>query len=153
MRSTCSAPLTARREASVGNWPVEPALDAPYEDPLRATELADAVTAACELLLERLSSLERAVFVLREVFAFGFPEIAATVGRSESACRQLAVRARRHMSSGGKRFSATRREREKLARRLMDAVRNGNVEPLRRGLASDIALTVDRKLVDAGARG
>ena len=64
------------------------------------------------LALERLSPRERAVFVLREVFAFDFPEIASAVGRSEAACRQLAVRARRHMEEGRPRFAADRRERE-----------------------------------------
>ena len=86
-----------RREAYVGQWLPEPLLDDPYEDPERAAELADSVSMAALLLLERLSPLERAVFVLREVFGFGFPEVAAAVGRSEAACRQLAARARRHM--------------------------------------------------------
>ena len=86
-----------RREQYVGQWFPEPLLTDPYEDPARSAELADSVSMAALLLLERLSPLERAVFVLREVFGFGFPEIAAAVGRSEAACRQLAVRARRHM--------------------------------------------------------
>jgi len=74
------------------------------------------VSMASLLLLERLSPLERAVFVLRDVFAFDFREIARAVGRSEDACRQLAVRARRHMEAGRPRFEADRREREELAR-------------------------------------
>src|SRR4030095_15987841 len=86
---------------------------------------------AALLLLERLSPLERAVFVLREVFGFGFPEIAAAVGRSEPACRQLAVRARRHMEAGRPRFEADRREREELAARFFDALRDGDVDALR----------------------
>jgi hypothetical protein len=77
----------------------EPLLTDPDEDPERSAELADSVSMAALLLLERLSPLERAVFVLREVFGFGFPEIASAVGRSEAACRQLAVRARRHMDA------------------------------------------------------
>ena len=67
---------------------------------------------AALLLLERLTPLERAVFVLRDVFGFSFPEIASAVGRSEAACRQLAVRARRHMDAGRPRFEAGRKERE-----------------------------------------
>jgi RNA polymerase sigma-70 factor (ECF subfamily) len=78
----------------------EPLLTDPYEDPERSAELADSLSMAALVLLERLSPLERAVFVLREVFGFGFPEIASAVGRSEAACRQLAVRARRHMDAG-----------------------------------------------------
>jgi RNA polymerase sigma factor (sigma-70 family) len=89
-----------RREEYVGPWFPEPLLADPYEDPARSAELADSVSTAALLLLERLSPLERAVFVLREVFGFSFPEIATAVGRSEAACRQLAVRARRHMDGG-----------------------------------------------------
>ena len=89
-----------RREEYVGPWFPEPLLTDPYEDPERSAELADSVSMAALLLLERLTPLERAVFVLREVFGFGFPEVASAVGRSEAACRQLAVRARRHMDAG-----------------------------------------------------
>jgi RNA polymerase sigma-70 factor, ECF subfamily len=105
-----------RRETYVGQWFPEPLLTDPYEDPARSAELADSLSTAALLLLERLSPLERAVLVLREVFGFGFPEVAVAVGRSEAACRQLAVRARRHMDVGRPRFEADRREREELAR-------------------------------------
>src|SRR5690606_22446722 len=80
-----------RREEYSGRWFPEPLLEDPYEDPERSAELADSVSMAALLLLERLSPLERAVFVLREVFGFGFREVASAVGRSEAACRQLAV--------------------------------------------------------------
>jgi RNA polymerase sigma-70 factor (ECF subfamily) len=95
------------------------------------------------LLLERLSPLERAVFVLREVFGFGFGEIASAVGRSEDACRQLAVRARRHMGEGRPRFEADRREREELAGRFFDALRDGDVDGLKELLASDVEMVGD----------
>jgi RNA polymerase sigma-70 factor (ECF subfamily) len=98
---------------------------------------------AALLLLERLSPLERAVFVLREVFGFGFPEIAAAVGRSEAACRKLAVRARRHMKAGRPRFEADRREREELAERFFDAFREGDVDGLRELLAADVLFVGD----------
>jgi RNA polymerase sigma-70 factor (ECF subfamily) len=78
-----------RREEYVGPWFPEPLLTDPYQDPERSAELADSVSMAALLLLERLSPLERAVFVLREVFGFGFGEVASAVGRSEAACRQL----------------------------------------------------------------
>jgi RNA polymerase sigma-70 factor (ECF subfamily) len=133
----------ARREAYVGPWFPEPLLTDPYEDPERSAELADSVSMAALLLLERLSPLERAVFVLREVFGFGFPEIASAVGRSEAACRQLAVRARRHMDAGRPRFEADRRERDELASRFFDALREGDVEGLRELLAADVQMVGD----------
>ncbi|GGM47679.1 RNA polymerase sigma-70 factor [Dactylosporangium sucinum] len=132
-----------RREEYVGQWFPEPLLTDPYEDPERAAELADSVSMAALLLLERLSPLERAVFVLRDVFGFGFPEIASAVGRSEAACRQLAVRARRHMEAGRPRFEADRRERDELADRFFDAFREGDLDGLRELLAADVQLTSD----------
>jgi RNA polymerase sigma-70 factor (ECF subfamily) len=132
-----------RREKYVGQWLPEPLLTDPYEDPERAAELADSVSMAALLLLERLSPLERAVFVLREVFGFGFPEVSSAVGRSEAACRQLAVRARRHMDAGRPRFEADRRERERLATRFFGALQEGDVDGLREMLAADVQLVGD----------
>jgi len=132
-----------RREEYVGQWFPEPLLTDPYEDPARSAELADSVSMAALLLLERLTPLERAVFVLREVFGFGFPEVAAAVGRSEAACRQLAVRARRHMDVGRPRFEADRREREDLAARFFDALREGDIDGLRELLAADVQMVGD----------
>jgi RNA polymerase sigma-70 factor (ECF subfamily) len=132
-----------RREAYVGPWFPEPLLADPYEDPARSAELADSVSTAALLLLERLSPLERAVFVLHEVFGFGFGDVASAVGRSEAACRQLAVRARRHMDAGRPRFEADRREREELASRFFDAFREGDVDALRELLAADVQIVAD----------
>jgi RNA polymerase sigma-70 factor, ECF subfamily len=132
-----------RRETYVGQWFPEPLLTDPYEDPARSAELADSVSMAALLLLERLSPLERAVFVLREVFGFGFPEVASAVGRSEAACRQLAVRARRHMDLGRSRFHADRREREELAARFFDALRDGDIDGVRELLAADVQMVGD----------
>ncbi|MFF7245872.1 RNA polymerase sigma-70 factor [Embleya sp. NPDC008237] len=132
-----------RREEYAGPWFPEPLLNDPYQDPARSVELADSVSMAALLLLERLSPLERAVFVLREVFAFGFEDVAAAVGRSESACRQLLVRARRHMQAGRPRFEADRRERQELATRFFDALKNGDVDGLRNLLAADVQLVGD----------
>ena len=132
-----------RREAYVGQWFPEPLLTDPYQDPERSAELADSVSMAALLLLERLSPLERAVFVLREVFGFGYPEIASAVGRSEAACRQLAVRARHHMDAGRPRFEADRRGREELAARFFGALADGDVDGLRELLAADVQLVGD----------
>ncbi len=98
---------------------------------------------AALLLLERLTPPERAVFVLREVFGFGFSEIASAIGRSETTCRQLSVRARRHMDAGRPRFEADRREREELADRFLDAFREGDVDGLPALLAADAAMVGD----------
>ena len=132
-----------RRETYVGQWFPEPLLNDPYEDPERTAELADSVSMAALLLLERLTPLERAVFVLREVFGFGFPEVASAVGRSEAACRQHAARARRHMDVGRPRFEANRREREELAARFFNALRDGEIEGLSELLAADVQLVAD----------
>jgi RNA polymerase sigma-70 factor, ECF subfamily len=132
-----------RREQYVGEWFPEPLLTDPYEDPARSAELADSVSMAALLLLERLSPLERAVFVLREVFGFSFPEIASAVGRSEAACRQLAVRARRHMDAGRPRFEPDRKERETLAAQFFHALREGDVDGLQELLAADASLAGD----------
>ena len=146
-----------RREAYVGPWFPEPLLADPYQDPERSAELADSVSMAALLLLERLSPLERAVFVLREVFAFDFPGVASAVGRSEAACRQLAVRARRHMDAGRPRFEADRRARERLAERFFDAFGEGDLAGLRDLLAADVHMVADgggkTPLWGAGVRG
>ena len=132
-----------RREEYVGEWLPEPLLTDPYEDPARSAELADSLSMAALLLLERLSPLERAVFVLREVFAYDFADVAAAVGRSEAACRQLLVRARTHVDSGRPRFEVDRQERDVLAARFFDAIRDGDVDGLRAVLAADVQLVGD----------
>ena len=132
-----------RREEYVGPWFPEPLLTDPYEDPERSAELADSVSMAALLLLERLTPSERAVFVLREVFGFGFAEIAPAVGSSEAACRQLAVRARRHVDAGRPRFRADHKERVELAARFFGALTEGDVDGLRELLAADVQLSTD----------
>ena len=136
----------ARREQYVGQWLPEPLLtdDAPaYPDPERAAELSESVSMAALLVLERLSPEQRAVFVLHDVFAFPFAEIARIVGRSEQTCRQLASRARRHMQEGRPRFDVDREERERLAARFFDAMTVGDVDALRDLLAADVAVYGD----------
>jgi RNA polymerase sigma-70 factor (ECF subfamily) len=83
------------------------------------------------------------VFVLREVFAYDFADVAAAVGRSEAACRQLLVRARDHIHSGRPRFEVDRQARDVLADRFFDAFRDGDVEGLRDVLAADVQLVGD----------
>lgn len=103
---------------------------------------------AALLLLERLSPLERAVFVLREVFKFSFAEVAAAVDRSEVACRQLASRARNHMDTGKPRFEADRMKRLELAQLFFDALKEGDIDALREMLAADVNV-----IADGGGKG
>jgi RNA polymerase sigma-70 factor (ECF subfamily) len=132
-----------RREEYVGPWFPEPLLSDPYQDPERSAELADSLSMAALLLLERLSPLERAVFVMREVFGFEFDEVAAAVERSPAACRQLLVRARRHMEAGRPRFEAVRAEQEELASRFFEALHEGDIAGLQELLAADVTMTGD----------
>jgi RNA polymerase sigma-70 factor (ECF subfamily) len=136
-----------RRESYVGHWLPEPLLtdDAPgaYAVPELAAELADSLSMAALLLLERLSPEQRAVFVLHDVFSFPFGEIAEVLGKSDAACRQLASRARRLMQDGRPRFDVDRREREELAARFFDAMTAGDVDALRQLLAADVEVYGD----------
>jgi RNA polymerase sigma-70 factor, ECF subfamily len=136
-----------RRESYVGHWLPEPLLTddeaTAYPDPERNAELADSVSMAALLLLERLTPEQRAVFVLHDVFAFPFTEIAEMVGRSEATCRQLASRGRKLMEEGRPRFDVDRREREELAARFFDAVTLGDVDALRELLAADVEVYGD----------
>jgi RNA polymerase sigma-70 factor (ECF subfamily) len=93
--------------------------------------------------LETLSPVERAVFLLREVFDYGYDEIARVVGKSEANCRQIAARARRHIESRKPRFEASRRRREELARRFFQAVGEGDTEGLVGLLAADVVAYAD----------
>lgn len=136
----------ARRESYVGHWLPEPLLtDSPpsYGDPERAAELADSLSMAALLVLERLSPEQRAVFVLHDVFGFPFQEIAEVIGKSEAACRQLASRARRHMDDGRPRFDVDRRDREELAGRFFGALADGDIDGLRELLAADVEVYGD----------
>jgi RNA polymerase sigma-70 factor (ECF subfamily) len=134
----------ARRETYVGEWLPEPLLtDASAPDPARHAEDADSLSMAFLLVLERLSPVERAVFLLRDVFAYEFGEIAEIVGKSEANCRQLAVRARRHVAAGKPRFEASRLEREELASRFFAALGEGDMDDLVGLLAGDVVVHGD----------
>ena len=133
----------ARRERYVGAWLPEPLVTGEEPDPAGHAETADSLSLAFLVLLERLSPLQRAVFLLHEVFGYGYAEIAGLVGRSEDNCRQIAARARRHVEAGRPRFEASRRQREELARRFFAAVDQGDTEGLVGLLAADAVLHGD----------
>jgi RNA polymerase sigma-70 factor (ECF subfamily) len=133
----------ARREQYVGQWLPEPLLTDDEADPAAAAEQADSLSMAFLLLLERLSPLERAVFLLHDVFAYGYDEIAAIVGKSGANCRQLASRARRHVEAEKPRFEASRSERDELAERFFAAVSEGDLDGLVELLAADVVVYGD----------
>jgi RNA polymerase sigma-70 factor (ECF subfamily) len=95
------------------------------------------------VLLESLSPVERAVFLLREVFDYGYEEIAGIVAKSEDNCRQIAVRARRQVEARKPRFEASRARREELARRFFEAIANEDVSALVELLAADVVVYAD----------
>jgi RNA polymerase sigma-70 factor, ECF subfamily len=134
----------ARRETYVGQWLPEPLLtDEGAADPAGVAERSDEVSMAFLLVLERLGPVERAVFLLHDVFSYGFGEIAEIVGRSAEACRQLAVRARRRVAEDRPRFSASRAQREALAGRFFAALSAGDVDGLMALVAPDVVVQGD----------
>jgi RNA polymerase sigma-70 factor (ECF subfamily) len=132
-----------RRERYVGTWLPEPLVTEPEPAGLRDAETADSLSLAFLVLLESLGPVERAVFLLREVFGYGYDEIAAVVGKSEDNCRQVAVRARRQVEARKPRFEASRRKREELSRRFFEAVEADDAQGLVRLLAADVVLYAD----------
>ncbi|MCW3063981.1 MAG: polymerase sigma-70 factor [Solirubrobacterales bacterium] len=132
-----------RREAYVGPWLPEPLLTGTAEDPGARAEMTDSLSVAFLAVLERLSPVERAVFLLREVFDYGFDEIAAIVEKSEDNCRQLLVRARRHVDAERPRFPVSAAKREELTERFLAACQAGDLEALTAMLAADAAAFTD----------
>jgi RNA polymerase sigma-70 factor (TIGR02957 family) len=133
----------ARREHYVGEWLPEPIITDGDDDPARHAETADSLSLALLVLLESLSPEQRAVLLLHDVFDYGYPEIAAIVGKSEDNARQLATRARRHVNQRRPRFRTTREQRDELARRFFAAVEHGDLAGLEALLAHDVKLTGD----------
>ena len=141
-----------RRETYVGQWLPEPLLTdlaAPgpaswaVTDPASLAERSDTLSMAFLLLLERLSPIERAVFLLHDVFSYGYDEIAEIVGRSQDACRQLGYRARKHVAEHQRRFDASRGQSAELAARFFAAVGDGDMDGLVSMLAADAVVTGD----------
>ena len=132
----------AQREVYVGPWLPEPVFDAEGLSADAATELADDLSFALLLALDRLSPLERAAFLLHDVFDTPFPEIAAMLDRTEASCRQLASRARRAVRDNRPAPAATPDSHARLLQAFSDAVASGNVRQLAELLREDaVALT------------
>ncbi|MFJ3583547.1 RNA polymerase sigma-70 factor [Streptomyces sp. NPDC090127] len=138
--------VQARREAYVGPWLPEPVLTdygPSASDTAERAVLADSVSLAVLVVLESLSPLERAVFVLREAFGFPYAQIATVLDRSEAAVRQLAGRARRHVDEGRPRYDVDPAERRDLTERFLAAAADGDLDGLLALLAPDVRLVGD----------
>ncbi|TMR94380.1 RNA polymerase sigma-70 factor [Nonomuraea basaltis] len=131
----------SRREAYVGPWLPEPISTEPGV--AEQAELAESVEMALLVVLETLSPLERAVFVLREAFGLPFSEIAEVIGRSEPATRQLARRARDHVQEKRPRFDVDRDERRRMTVRFINASANGDLDGLIELLSSEVTMVSD----------
>ncbi|MGH2825811.1 MAG: RNA polymerase sigma-70 factor [Actinomycetota bacterium] len=132
-----------RRESYVGEWLPEPLVADAAVDPAEEAEMADSLSLAFLVLLESLSPAERAVLLLRDVFDYGYDEIAAIVGKSEANARQLAARARRRVGERRPRFESSREQRDILARRFLAAAEEGDLGALETLLAHDVELHAD----------
>jgi RNA polymerase sigma-70 factor (ECF subfamily) len=133
--------LARRREEYVGEWLPEPVLTAP--DVAQDVELAESVSIAMLTVLETLSPVERAVFLLREVFDVPYDDIADAVGKSASAVRQVAHRAREHVAARRPRMSVSRAEQQLAVERFRAAMATGDLQGLLDVLAPDVVLVAD----------
>jgi RNA polymerase sigma-70 factor (ECF subfamily) len=146
-----------RRETYVGDWLPEPVV-VPTDGPAEHAELADSLSMAFLVLLETLSPVERAVFMLREVFGYDYPAVARITGKSEANCRQIFGRARKHIAAGheglespggsasapgGAVPAARRADGEEFARRFFEAAAGGDMDSLLTMLAPDVVFTGD----------
>ncbi|OHV32681.1 RNA polymerase subunit sigma-24 [Pseudofrankia sp. EUN1h] len=131
----------ARHESYVGPWLPEPMLTSP--DVAEDVALADSVSTALLLVLEALSPIERAVFVLREAFGYPYGEIAEIVGRTEATARQTARHAREHVEARHTRYDADRATRTVVTERFLDAATGGDLQALMAVLAPDVELVSD----------
>src|SRR5215211_1565487 len=126
----------ARRETYPGTWLPEPIVTDSRPDD-------ESVSMALLITLESLTPVERAVFLLHDVFDYGYDEIAEIVGKTRENCRQLALRARRHVEARRTRFASTREQRERLASRFFEAIREGDLDGLVSLLAEDAVAVGD----------
>jgi RNA polymerase sigma-70 factor (ECF subfamily) len=132
-----------RRESYVGPWLPEPLLDEAAPDPATRAELADSLSMAMLVLLERLTPVERAAYLLHEVFGYRYAEIAGIIEQTEVNSRQLVTRARKHVEASRPRFDADEAARDALLERFLAAAEEGDLEALEELLAKDAVLYAD----------
>ena len=135
----------SRRETYIGPWLPEPVLTQPDDrlDPAREAERAESISIAFLTLLEELTPVERAVFLLREVFDFDYSEVAEIVGKEEAACRQMASRAKKHIAAHRARFKADPDLHRRMLDRFVAAVSTGDLDGLMALLAEDVTMWTD----------
>lgn len=133
----------AKREIYIGPWLPEPVISDVKDDPQAAATVADDISFALMLTLERLAPLERASFLLHDVLDVPFTEVAQTLGRSELAVRKLASRARDHVRDEGRQSRADRAEMERVRDRLVQALQNDDPAMLKELLTEDVVFTSD----------
>ncbi|GHO48192.1 RNA polymerase sigma-70 factor [Ktedonospora formicarum] len=129
-----------KREMPMGAWLPEPLVTADLET---QAEIAETLSVAFLRLLEQLSPLERAVFLLRQVFDYEYAEIARIVGKSEHSCRQIIYRARQHLASSRPRYSVSKEQHEQFLQRCLEASSQGEMQALLDLLAEDVTLYSD----------
>ncbi|MGB9280902.1 MAG: RNA polymerase sigma-70 factor [Pseudonocardiaceae bacterium] len=132
---------TTRRESYIGPWLPEPLVTEP--DVAERVELVDSISIAMLVVLETLSPLQRAVFVLHEAFGFAHPEIAVILGRTEAAVRQLSHRAHQHVRERRPRFDTDPVARAEVTERFLDACQRGDIGTLLTVLAPDVVFIGD----------
>jgi RNA polymerase sigma-70 factor (ECF subfamily) len=132
-----------QREEYVGQWLPEPIVTDPGSDPLKLLRVDESLSMAFLVMLERLTPVERAVFLLREVFEYEYSEIATVLDQSETNCRQILRRARQHVSAMRPRFKASSRKQNDLLERFLQAATNGDMDGLLALLSSDVELHSD----------
>jgi RNA polymerase sigma-70 factor, ECF subfamily len=133
----------ARREEYVGQWLPEPIVTGLGSDPLEIVRIDESLSMAFLVMLERLTPVERAVFLLREVFAYEYTEIAVILSQSETNCRQILSRAKQHVSAMRPRFKTSQPKKKDLLERFFKAISSGDMQGLVALLASDIVLHSD----------
>jgi RNA polymerase sigma-70 factor, ECF subfamily len=132
-----------QREEYVGQWLPEPIITGPGSDPLEIIRVDESLSMAFLVMLERLTAIERAVFLLREVFEYEYSEIAAVLGQSEANCRQILSRAKQHVSAIRPRFKTSSQKNSDLLERFLKATSDGDMEGLVALLSSDVVLHSD----------
>jgi len=133
----------AQREEYFGQWLPEPLATATSTDPTSASRIDESLSMAFLVLLERLTPVERAVFLLREVFDYEYSEIAQIIGQNETNCRQILRRARQHIAQIRPRFDPSPQQRERLLQQFLEASSRGDMEGLLALLSSEIVLYSD----------